>query len=393
MSGAAHVKRTPPIPDVPANYHLRKLHVLITSRCNFTCVMCSIIHEDKNALSEQQVRGLIEEADRLGFDEMEISGGEPYYLPYFRTVLEDYAGNTQVNLKVCTNAFHLDDALVRTLAGRRRLHFQVSFDGTREVHNAIRVQNRYDAFPQSDRNLRSLAAAGIATSLNTVIQRHNVGNILETYRYFRDVPYLFHGFGIVEDGSWNFAENDFRPEQLQPLADELEQLLHEAKRDRKNVGIDHEMIDHIRNRGGEEGHRDPGFPLHAGYGCTVPWSIVIVDEHGNVYPCFHTNWGDRSQFSIRDRTLSEVLFSPEYIERSRARVAIDGCSGCTTACYFHDPVFRRKCLNPTPYDLALRDAQRAFLRKRRRAARLAQSLGVKEPLRKLRGRISRFVRT
>src|SRR5262249_24041411 len=130
---------------VPANYHFRQLHCLITSRRNFTCGMGSIIHQGHEALSEQQVRSLIEEADRLGFDEFEISGGEPYYLPYFRQVLQDYAGRTQMTLKVCTNGFHLDEELIQNLAGRPRLHFQVSFDGTGAIHNAIRVQNRYDA--------------------------------------------------------------------------------------------------------------------------------------------------------------------------------------------------------------------------------------------------------
>jgi hypothetical protein len=143
--------------------------------------MCTIIRGDKHALSEQQVGSLIEEADRLGFDEYEISGGEPSYLPYFRRLLEDYAGNTRMTLKICTNAFQLDDALISSLAGRRHLLFRVSFDGTGAIHNAIRVQSRYDAFTRSDRNIRLLAQAGIAVSINTVIQRHNVGNILETY--------------------------------------------------------------------------------------------------------------------------------------------------------------------------------------------------------------------
>jgi MoaA/NifB/PqqE/SkfB family radical SAM enzyme len=361
MSGVTRADRPLPLPRVPPNYQFRKLHVLVTNRCNFTCGMCSIIHESRGALTEEQLRGLIEAADQLGFDEIEISGGEPYYLPYFRKVLEDYAGNTEVKLKVCTNAFHLDEALVRTLAGRPRLHFQVSFDGTREVHNAIRVQNRYDAFPRSDRNFRLLADAGIMTSLNTVIQRHNVGNLLDTYRYFRDVPYLFHGFGIVEADTWDFASNDLLPEQLEPLAEELEQLCAEAKRDGKNVGIGQEMIAHIRNRNrGAEDSRRPSFPLHPGYGCSVPWSIVVVNQHGHVYPCLHTDWGDTSRFTIKDSSLTDVLFSREYIQRSRRRVAIHGCEGCTTACYFHDPVFRRKCLNPTPYDIGLREAADTF---------------------------------
>src|SRR5262249_5765289 len=256
---------------------------------------------------------LVEDADRLGFSECEISGGEPYYLPYFRQVLEDYAGGTRMTLKVCTNAFHLDEALISTLAGRQRLLFQVSFDGTGDVHNAIRVQNRYDAFTRSDRNIRLLAQAGIAVSINTVIQRHNVGNLLETYRYFRELPYLFHGFGIVEDGSWGFANNDFLPGQIEQLAPELEQLLAEAKVDRKNVGIDEGMIHHLRSRARGADHPVQGFPLHAGYGCSVPWSIVIVDQRGHVYPCFHTDWGDRSRFSIRDRSLTDILFSEDYL--------------------------------------------------------------------------------
>ena len=383
MSGVARVDPPPPISRVPANYKFRKLHVLVTNRCNFTCGMCSIIHQGRDALTEQQLRGLIEAADQLGFDEIEISGGEPYYLPYFRKVLEDYAGSTQATLKVCTNAFQMDEGLVRTLAGRPRLHFQVSFDGTRDVHNAIRVQNRYDAFPRSDRNLRLLAEAGIMTSLNTVIQRHNVGNILDTYRYFRNVPYLFHGFGIVEADTWDFASNDFLPEQLTPLADELEQLHAEAKRDRKNVGIGPEMIDHIRNRGRQD-HQGPSFPLHPGYGCSVPWSIVVVNQHGHVFPCLHTDWGDQSRFTIKDSSLIDVLFSRDYIARSQRRVAIHGCEGCTTACYFHDPVFRRKCLNPTPDDIALREAQRRYL------GRVYRGLPWRA-MRRLRRELSRFV--
>src|SRR5262249_46676717 len=232
-------------------------------------------------------------------------------------------GRTQMTLKVCTNGFHLDEELIQNLAGRPRLHFQVSFDGTGATHNAIRVQSRYDAFTQSDRNFRLLADAGIAVSLNTVIQRHNVGNLLDTYRHFRGVPYLFHGFGIVEEGSWNFDSNDFLPEQIEPLARELEQLLAESRTDAKHVGIDQEMIQHIRGRAGGAGEQGPSFPLHAGYGCTVPWSIVIVDQRGDVFPCFHTEWGDRSLFSIRGRSLGDALFSREYIERSRARVQID----------------------------------------------------------------------
>ena len=360
------------VPRLAATFDLRKLHVLVTNRCNFTCGMCTIIRGDKHALSEQQVRSLIEDADRLGFDECEISGGEPYYLPYFRPILEDYAGSTRMTLKICTNAFHLDETLISSLAGRGHLLFQVSFDGTGAVHNAIRVQSRYDAFTRSDRNIRLLAQAGIAVSINTVIQRHNVGNLLETYRHFRDLPYLFHGFGIVEDGSWDFPSNDFLPEQIEPLAKELEDIVAEAKVDGKHVGVDQGMISHIRSRG-RRAPLAPSFPLHAGYGCTVPWSTVIVDEHGDVYPCLHTDWGDKSRFSIRARSLPDILFSEEYIDRSRVRVKIDGCEGCTTACYFHDEVFRRKCMAPTEADVALRDAQRAYLRSRR-GARVLQKL-------------------
>jgi len=293
-----------------------------------------------------------------------------------------------MTLKICTNAFQLDDALISSLAGRRHLLFQVSFDGIGAIHNAIRVQSRYDAFSRRDRNIRLLAQAGIAVSINTVIQRHNVGNILETYRHFRDLPYLFHGFGIVEADTWDFANNDFLPEQLAPLADELEQLQAEARHDGKNVGVGQEMISHIRNRRdpGPENGQHPSFPLHAGYGCSVPWSIVIVDQHGCVFPCLHTEWGDTSRFTIKDRPLTDILFSPEYVERSRRRVAIHGCEGCTTACYFHDPVFRRKCLNPTPYDIALRDAQRRYLGRVYRG----QSWRA---IRRLRRELSRFVHT
>jgi sulfatase maturation enzyme AslB (radical SAM superfamily) len=155
---------SPAVPRLAATNSFRKLHVLVTNRCNFTCGMCTIIRGDKHSLSEQQVRSLIEDADQLGFDECEISGGEPYYLAYFRRILEDYAGNTRMTLKICTNAFHLDETLISSLAGRRHLLFQVSLDGTGAVHDAIRVQSRYDAFTRSDRNIRLLAQADRASA-------------------------------------------------------------------------------------------------------------------------------------------------------------------------------------------------------------------------------------
>jgi sulfatase maturation enzyme AslB (radical SAM superfamily) len=348
--------------EAPINYNFRKLHLLITNRCDFTCVMCAIIHGNKSTLSEATVRGLIEDADALDFDQVEISGGEPYYVPYFKSVIEDYGGKIKPMLKICTNAYSLEPPLINRLAGRKRLHFQVSFDGTGAVHNAIRVQNRYDAFSRSESNFRALADAGLAVSLNTVIQRHNVGNLLATYRHFRDVPYLFHGFGLVELDSWDYAKNCLLPEQIEPLASELEALIAEAKADEQQVGIDSNMVAHIRSMATSSASAAADFPMHAGYGCTVPFSHVIVDTRGAIYPCIHGDWGDRNAFNVHQGRLAEILFSSTYIERSRHAVRIDGCSGCSTACYFHDPVFRRKCMHPTAFDIAQRDAQRDFLR-------------------------------
>jgi len=351
---------------VPVNYNFLKLHVLITNRCNFTCGMCSIIHNGKSTLSESQVRSLIADADELGFDEVEISGGEPYYLPYFKPVIEDYAGKIKPTVKICTNGYSLDRALIDRLAGRKRLHFQVSFDGTGDVHNAIRVQKRYDAFSKSEQNFRALAEAGLSVSLNTVIQRSNVGNILSTYRHFRDVGYLFHGFNFVEDGSWDYDKNRLLPDQIDDLVAELETLVAESKVDGKVVALESNMISHFKEMkaSGSVVQDASQFPLHPGYGCTVPFSIAIVHPDGTVVPCFHFSWPNSADFNLGQRRLKDIVFSPEYIERSRRAVQIDGCKGCTTACYFHDPVFRRKCMHPTAFDLALRDAQRDFLRRR-----------------------------
>lgn len=359
-----------------AKHTFCKLMILLTSRCNFTCVMCNSIHLAKATLTEKEVRNLIQDADTFGFDQIEISGGEPYYLKYFSSVIEDFAGKISPTIRVLTNAYSLDEKLIDRLAGRPRLSFQVSFDGTGDVHNWIRVQKRYDAFSKSDRNLRLLSQAGLGVSVQTVIQRHNVGNLLETYRHFRDVPYLHHGFGIVEEGSWDYENNYILPEQSEALADELEEIMVEARADHKPIGLGENMIDHLRERSNEAQQEE--FPLHPGYGCTVPYSIVIVDQDTLVYPCFHyhpiTGHEHREmvaareyqgQFSIKGRRLADVIFSPAYLERSRRMTQIDGCEGCTTTCYFNDDNFKRKSNEPNLEDLRLRDAQREFLRRYR----------------------------
>src|SRR5262249_34130566 len=135
----------------------------------------------------------------------------------------------------------------------------------------------------------------------------NVGNLLETYRHFKDVDYLFHGFCVVVPGSWDYERNRLLPDQVDNLADELQTLLTESQNEGKiAAGIDSNLLAHIRQmKPNSYVEKAAEFPLHAGYGCSVPFSIAIVKPDGYVFPCFDAPWPDPADFNVEQQRLKE----------------------------------------------------------------------------------------
>jgi MoaA/NifB/PqqE/SkfB family radical SAM enzyme len=341
-----------------------KLTLSLTTSCNLRCVMCPVIHNNKpRSLKREQALDAARLGAERGFGMIELSGGEPFLLPYVREAIELACGGARL-VTVTTNAALLKKEDVEFLARFSNLQIQVSFDGLADAHDAIR--GKQGAFAASDAAVRALAEKGVKISLNTVVQRQNAHQLYEIYEYFSDLPYEWHGITPYEPGSANLDQVRIAPEQGPTLRTALARIQEASVAAGKPVALSDDLIsafeERIAVRDAQGGYAHPGLL------CTVPRRAVFVMANGSVTPCIHLAWSKYLPMAKRQlsaASLADIIDGDEYKNMIRRATGIGGCPGCSTMCYNFDSFFRRKMMNPNWYDSLLFDAARGWEEKKR----------------------------
>lgn len=244
-----------------------KLTVSLTTACNLRCLMCPVIHRHApRSLARTQALDVARFGAERGFGMVELSGGEPFLLPYIQELIEIACVNRASTVNVTTNATLLKPADIDFLANFPNLQIQVSFDGLGETHDAIR--GKRGAFAAADAAVRALVAKGVHLALNTVVQQGNAHQLYDIYSHFSDIPYAWHGITPYEPGSPNIEAIRIAPEQTAALTDALLRIKQAAAAAQKPVALSDELIasfgERIATRDAAGGFAHPGLL------CTVP---------------------------------------------------------------------------------------------------------------------------
>lgn len=345
-----------------------KLTMSLTTSCNLRCVMCPVIHNNKpRSLKREQALDAARFGAERAFGTIELSGGEPFLLPYVREAIEIACAGAQL-VTVTSNATLLKKEDIAFLARFPNLQIQVSFDGLRDEHDAIR--GKQGAFAASDAAVRALADKGVKLSLNTVVQRGNAHQLFEIYEYFSDIPYVWHGMTPYEPGSANLDAIRIAPEQGPALRQALERVKEAAAEADKPVALSDELINVFEER---IASRDAqGEYAHPGLLCTVPRRALFIMANGAVTPCIHLAWSKYLPMGKRvlsKAPLADIVDGEEYKNMIRRAIGVGGCPGCSTMCYNFDSFFRRKMMHPNWYDSLLFDAARGWEKQRRAGKR------------------------
>jgi len=172
----------PPSP-IPS---LRYLELQITDRCNLRCRHCYLgngLHRD---LSSDKIERVLKEFEEIQGLRLLLSGGEPLLHPEFwkvNGILRDYVFRS-VLLSNGT-------LITRETAKRLKVHeVQISLDGMKEGHEAIRGE---EAFDKTIRAMDHLQEADIRVSIATMIHGRNL-------QEFDELAALIRSGGIEE---WN----------------------------------------------------------------------------------------------------------------------------------------------------------------------------------------------
>ena len=136
----------------------RILQIHPTLRCNLRCGHCysSSGPLEKQELDVHSVECLLEDAARLGFEIVSVSGGEPFLYGPLATVLRR-ARVLGMHTTVTTNGYFLDARHLDPLRGCLDV-LAVSLDGPPEIHNRMRASPQ--AFDRLCAGLECLRASG-----------------------------------------------------------------------------------------------------------------------------------------------------------------------------------------------------------------------------------------
>jgi predicted phosphodiesterase/pyruvate-formate lyase-activating enzyme len=168
-----------------------RLWVYTNFHCNLACSYCAVASSPsarKRSLGLERFRGLVDEAVAEGFEELYVTGGEPFIEPDIVAMLE-YASD-RLPTVVLTNAMLFTGRRRRELerlARRPRLVLQTSIDGARpETHDRWRGAGSWKKTIEGIRYGRELGLPMRAAMTETPDNRGEVAALAE----------LLAGFGI-----------------------------------------------------------------------------------------------------------------------------------------------------------------------------------------------------
>ncbi|HEX7846702.1 MAG TPA: radical SAM protein [Chitinophagaceae bacterium] len=309
------------------------------SACNCRCVMCDIWKDNKNLkqLTEEDIKGLLTSLQKLGTQQVLMSGGEALLNPNFFRFCEMLA---QYRIKVTLLSTGLT---LQKNASRIIQHVNdliVSLDGDKDTHDHIRnIPGAFEKMSEGIMFLKALSPRFKITA-RTVIHRLNFRKWPAIIAAAKEIGLDQVSFLPADVSSHAFNRevlwSDQRQHEILPMENELQEL---------RVVLDQLIIDHKDDfvsgfiaENPEKlkkiydyyaafyGHNP--FPFKK---CNAPWVSTVVEADGTVRPCFfHAPMGN-----IRERSLQDILNSEESI-RFRKELDMDNNSTCVKCvCYLN----------------------------------------------------------
>jgi radical SAM protein with 4Fe4S-binding SPASM domain len=272
-----------------------------TLRCNLDCVMCD---RDKKKLIEKRkemelddIKIMIENLPKT-INTIYISGGEPFVrkdiYDICKLFLDEF--NTKVKILIQTNGMFVSRVL--RLTELKRVSFNLSIDGPRNIHNMMRGDNT--SFDNVMNLFKLLILKGKIISTTTVISEYNLKHVVKLLEYIRDEdikPSVMiieyerkFSKGIIEDSAEVLGLNtdhfpvtihkDVIPSySFQVLRKQLEEIDKTLKTNGfKFFYLPSDLKQKTRDYYYRKKNKNPMYCYNL--------SVLRVDPYGDVIPCF-----------------------------------------------------------------------------------------------------------
>lgn len=156
----------------------RSVDMEITTACNLRCDYCSHFSGpgdvEKDLPLEAWLR-FFSELRRCAVMNVTLSGGEPFYRPDLREIIQGIVAN-RMRFSILSNGTLIDPDMAAFLASTRRCNqVQVSIDGAIDItHDAFRGKGN---FAKAVRGVKTLQQFNVPVTVRVTIHRKNVGEL------------------------------------------------------------------------------------------------------------------------------------------------------------------------------------------------------------------------
>ncbi|HIS54083.1 TPA: radical SAM protein [Candidatus Galligastranaerophilus gallistercoris] len=312
---------------IPLRYFLE-----VTYRCNLNCPYCYIGTErKKDELSYEEWVRFISQIPRYAF--ITLVGGEPFIREDFIPIMEYAAKRVFGKVNVVSNGLMLDNQAIDSIIKSKIILLSVSLDGCGKTHDINR--NKDGIFDKIINNLENVNLKrknkSTMIDIKTIVLKNNLEDIYKLYEYCTKQGFEFLSVSFLRNN--NLKQNavlrdSFEPVFYEPSYDidpyfDIEHFLDVYKRicslSRKSKtrirfspkfeGGSHESeIKRINDFFNPKDKNDlKRHPSEIYFPCKYPYSNMMINPSGDVYPCLSFKIGN-----IKEMSIKELFNLPKY---------------------------------------------------------------------------------
>lgn len=288
--------------------------IKVTRNCNLHCKHCYVhTNNGEKNIPLSEIKKIIDELVSAGCINLFINGGEPFLREDIVDIF-NYATEKGLLISVSSNGLVINEEILLKIKSNNLKLFQISVDGTEDIHNKIR--RRQDSYHNAIKALKlasKILGENTQVVMATTIMRDNIAhipNMLKLAKKCKVDTYCLVPLMASSDDKYVQAE-DVTTKEKKELFDKVIEIYEKKYKDAFELSlvVPPALIpSQLKNR--KFGH---------GYVCTFP-EMLGIDANQNVAPCDglldnkQYLLGNLKQKNIKDITENKIIEDLEKID-------------------------------------------------------------------------------
>lgn len=298
----------------------------LTYRCNLKCPYCYVgCDRNKDELTTDEWFKIIKQIPFYSF--VTLVGGEPLLRSDFKEILFECSKKTLGKMNVVTNGILINDDIIDAFIKSKMMLLSVSLDGWGKTHDKNRAAD--GIFEKIKSNLDNLndRKKRPMVDVKTIVLENNIEDVLKLYEYCTKSGFEFLSISFLrnnnlkqnsvlrEEFSEEFYKTNYPIEQYFNL-DEFEKILKEIYKIKKHSKTQIRFSPKFEGGGFEEEikkirefftQKNNLLPKDIYYPCKYPFSNMMINPMGDVYPCLSLKIGN-----VKDKKIIEVYNEAKF---------------------------------------------------------------------------------